>query len=225
MTRVKNALLTLAPDFFKPFIYRQVPGMAPRYEFLLRGRPLLFVNYIDALTELNGVDPSRVVVETHDLKFLNYAKQKSLPVTHLRVVGKFRNEMAALNDAEALVAISPNEAALFSAFLSGKSVFYVPSYGTATVLPRERKPEAVYDLIFVGSENRLNVAGITGFLKNCHWVSRYRVALVGRICQVGEVSALAASFANVDLLGYVDDLKPLYAKSKLAISRPSMERV
>lgn len=216
-TRLKNALLTLAPGLFKNIFRWRVPG-TPLYRSLIHNNPVLFVNYVDTLSELNGVDPARIVVETHDLKFLNYAKKMALPVSHFRVVGKFRNEMAALDSADALIAISPQEMAFFKALFPGKPVFYIPAYDVMPSAAEEDGEAAAYDLLFVASENALNIAGITDFLQNNPWIHRYRLAIAGRICGVAEVAALAAQRQNIALLGYVEDLRPIYAKTKAAIS-------
>lgn len=216
-TRLKNALLTLAPDLFRQIFHWRVPG-TPLYRSLTRSNPVLFVNYADALSELNGVDPARIVVETHDLKFLNYAKKMALPVSHLRVVGKFRNETAVLNNADALIAISPQEMAFFRALFPGKPVFYIPAYDVSPSVVEGDWETAEYDVLFVASENALNIVGITDFLQNNPWIRRYRLAIAGRICGVAEVSALAAQRENIALLGYVEDLRPIYAKTKIAIS-------
>jgi glycosyltransferase involved in cell wall biosynthesis len=108
---------------------------------------------------------------------------------------------------------------MFRLWFPHTPVFYVPSYPEAAAVSSRARMAARYDLLFVGSENHFNVDGITAFLAaNAAWLSRYRIALAGRVCAVQSVRDLAAQNANITLLGFVEDLEEVYGAAWAAIS-------
>jgi glycosyltransferase involved in cell wall biosynthesis len=218
LTRLKNAALALAPDAVEVIARLRIDGASPAYDRLVRDeQPVFLVNYVDAFTELNGVDPALCVIETHDLKFLHFAKKRSKSVADLRVIGKFRSEMALLERAGAIIAIAPPEHGLFRLLYDNDNIFYVPKYqGAPQPSDPGTKPE--YDLVFVGSDNHFNVLGLAEFLRGAAWAAAYRIAVAGQVCQAHLVQRVCANMPNVDLLGFVDDIAGLYARSKVAIS-------
>lgn len=219
-TRIKNAALTLAPDHLASVLSWHVRGATPGYDALLaRGARNFLINYVDALAQLNGVEPSRCVLETHDIKFLQYAHKAHRSLADLRVMGKLRSEAWVLGAVGGIIAIAPPEAAMFKLWYPHRPVFYVPAYPAPVDELSSGNGNAVYDLLFVGSENHFNVEGITAFLeRNASWLSAYRIAIAGRVCGVEKVAGIAARFGNITLAGYVSDLRPLYAKSKAVLS-------
>lgn len=219
-TRLKNACLALAPQLARRVLSWHVKGATPGYDGLLaRGAHTLLVNYADAVSQLNGVDPRNCIIETHDLKFLHYAKKYGRPISDIRVMGKLRSEAWVLGAVGGLIAIAPPESAMFRLWYPDVPVFYIPSYPEAEMGARAMRDEPRYDLLFVGSENHFNVDGISRFLSdNAGWLSAYRIAIAGRVCNVPRLQELAARFAEVSLLGYVEELGAVYAQTRAVIS-------
>jgi hypothetical protein len=219
-TRIKNACLALAPQWANQLLAWHVKGATPGYDRLrASGMKALFVNYVDAPSQLNGIDPSHCIIETHDLKFLHYAKKFDRPIADLRVMGKLRSEVTILEAAGGLIAIAPPENAMFRLWFPKVPAFYVPAYSCPTQSFENASGVPQYDLLFVGSENHFNIEGITQFLqRNAGWVGTWRIAIAGRACTVPELRTVTENFANVQMLGYVEDLGTLYTKTRAVLS-------
>jgi glycosyltransferase involved in cell wall biosynthesis len=224
MTRLKNTLAMLLPSRARQIIRISLPGAAPAYALLMKEHPraALIINYVDGLTQLNGVPNQEFVVETHDLKFINYRFQAHKPATDIRTISKFRGEIALLSTAQAVIAISPTETHFFGMLVDGAKVLYIPEFHQETraeEVETEDAEDFLYDLLFVGSDNILNVDGLIGFLQeHGTWLEKYRVAVCGKVCQQPDVIQVASHYPNVSLLGFVDDIDQIYRRSQAAVS-------
>jgi glycosyltransferase involved in cell wall biosynthesis len=224
MTRLKNVLTAFLPSLARQIIRLSLPGAAPSHRSLLNEHPraVLIVNYVDGLTQLNGIPHRQVVVETHDIKFVNYRFQAHRPATALRSILKFRSEIALLSTAQAVIAISPTEAHFFRMLVDNAEVLYIPDFnqdGKVQEAEREDSEDFLYDLVFVGSDNILNVEGLIGFLEdNMRWLAKYRIAVCGKVCQQAGVMKIVKRHPNVSLLGFVEDMDQVYRHSKAAVS-------
>lgn len=218
LQRAKNAALQAAPERARAILSWRAPGATPRYDAIRRELPHApwFINYVDGLAELNGI-PAVTIIETHDAKFAKVAKRRELGMASMPVTLRWRSEVASLDAADASVAIAPNEAALFR-LMTRQPIFYVPKWSTTAPDPSEAAHPS-HDLIFVGSGNAMNVAGLTAFL-NDHgaWLARRRLLVCGDVGADGTVREAAARVGTVTLAGRVDDLASHYAKARLAIS-------
>lgn len=179
----------------------------------------ILVNYTHGLNQLNGVDPERCLVDTHDVNFAKWAKiteSSTVSVTSLR---KLRGEIAALQPTGAIIAISPAEAAFFRMMLYGDKVYYVSSWTEPRVSVPEERTAPDIDLVFVGSGYVMNARGLCDmFERHGSWLSRYRIAVCGLVCNDTDVIAMASKFPNISLLGYVERPGDIYARSKAALS-------
>jgi hypothetical protein len=221
LTRAKNLLISIFPNAADRLLRLTVPGWTPKFERLKAESRAIFVNYTHGLSQLNGIDPERCLVETHDINFAKWAKitnASSVSTTSLR---KLRGEIAALQTTSAAIAISPPEAAFFRMMLEeSDSVFYVSSWDTPRMPDRDvdRVPPD-FDLVFVGSGYIMNARGLCDLLeKHGSWLSRYRIAVCGLVCDDPDVIAMSERFPNVSLLGYVERPADIYARSKAALS-------
>src|SRR5258707_3733456 len=156
MTRLKNTLTVFRPALARQLIRLSLPGAAPAYASLLNEHPgtPLIINYVDGLTQLNGIPHQQFVVETHDIKFINYRFQTHKPASALRSVSKFRSEIALLSTAQAAIAISPTEAHFFTMSFDHAKVLHIPEFnqdGKSREGETEDLEEFLYDLGFVGS--------------------------------------------------------------------------
>jgi glycosyltransferase involved in cell wall biosynthesis len=224
MTRLKNILTAFLPSFARQVIRLSLPGAAPSYRSLLNEHPraVLIVNYVDGLTQLNGIPHRQIVVETHDIKFINYRFQAHKAASTLRSILKFRSEIALLSTAQAVIAISPTEAHFFRMLVDDAKVLYIPEFnqgGKVQEVETEDAEDFLYDLLFVGSDNILNVEGLISFLEqNMPWLAKYRIAVCGKLCQQPAVLRIVNRHPNVSLLGFVKDLDQAYRRSKAAVS-------
>lgn len=223
LTYIKNALTSFVPAKAHKIIAWRLRGASPKYDALLaeRSRAIWIVNYADGLTQLNGVPRAPIIVETHDLKFIQVAKKNCSSPFSFRSLLRMRSELGVLNCAAAIIAISPVEAGFFRATLADPTVFYIPQYGSVTPMRRADRPKAgyLYDLIFVGSDMFQNARGLLAFFEeNKAWLASLRIAVVGRVGENPFVRAFAEGKPHIELLGFVDDLPAIYAASKAAIS-------
>src|SRR6201982_1358075 len=130
MTRLKNTLAMFLPSLARQIIRLSLPGAAPAYASLMKEHPnaALIINYVDGLTQLNGVPNREFVVETHDIKFINYRFQARKSATDIRTISKFRSEIALLSTAQAVIAISPTEGHFFGMLVDHAKVLYIPEF-------------------------------------------------------------------------------------------------
>ena len=224
MTRLKNTLAMFLPSWARQIIKISLPGAAPAYASLMKEHPgaVLIINYVDGLTQLNGVLNREFVVETHDIKFINYRFQAHKPATDIRTISKFRSEIALLSTAQAVIAISPTEKHFFGMLVDGAKVLYIPEFNQEARVEEaetEDTEDFLYDLVFVGSDNILNVDGLIGFLQeHGAWLEKYRIAVCGKVCQQPDVIQVMSHYPNVSLLGFVDDIDQIYRRSQAAVS-------
>jgi glycosyltransferase involved in cell wall biosynthesis len=223
LTYIKNALTSFFPAKAHQIIAWRLRAASPNYESLAteRSKAVWIVNYGDGLTQLNGVPKATIVVETHDIKFIQVAKKYCTSPFSFRSLLRMRSELGVLNCTAAIIAISSIEAGLFRVTLADPRVFYIPQYPSATPICRVDRPKAgyLYDLVFVGSDMLQNARGLLTFFEaNKTWLASLRVAVVGRVGENTSVRAFARDRAHIDLLGFVDNLSAIYAASKAALS-------
>src|SRR5690606_1878593 len=117
-TRAKNAALALFPGAAAAIVGRTIPGGPPRYRAMTRraGDFVFLVNFVDGYTILNGF-PFASVIETPDIRFVKHAKRSATMTFSTRVIGKMRSELAMLSLADAVIAISPIDRAVFQSLL------------------------------------------------------------------------------------------------------------
>lgn len=222
LTKLRNAALTVWPALGTRLLAWRSRKLTPVYAALFESPspPVLLVNSIDSVTLLNGVPAEGLLIDTIDVKFINFMKKTGRRISDLRVLGKLRSEAAALDIAAGLVAITTKEAELFQLIAPRPVVFYVPGFSRALPAAAAAKPgEEAYDLLFVGNDNHFNITGLLAFLdQEKDFLEGRRLAVAGRVCFDDRVRAATEGRPNVSLLGFVDDLAETYGASKLAIS-------
>jgi glycosyltransferase involved in cell wall biosynthesis len=223
LTYVKNALTSFFPAKARHIIVWRFRAASPNYESLTTelSKAVWIVNYADGLTQLNGIPEAPIVVENHDIKFVQVAKKHCTSPFSLRSLLRMRSELGVLNCTTAIIAISSTEAGFFRVTLANPGIFYIPQYPSAAPIRRLDRPKAgyLYDLVFVGSDMFQNARGLlTFFQASKTWLASLQVAIVGRVGENTSVRAFAQDRPHIDLLGFVDDLSAIYAASKAAIS-------
>lgn len=222
-TRAKNLMLSLFPQYASTILNYRLPPASPEYNRIQRRIPnaAWIINYVDGMTQLNGLPHARkIIVETHDLKFILASKiAKSSPAS-VRILMKLRNEIASLNTASAFISISPPERAVFKLLTRNNNNFYIPLYLRTTTAERYTDDnEFKYDLLFVASDSSFNVEGLDNFIEcNSNWLSSYKISLAGQICKNKQIVRLSNTYKNLCLLGYVDDIASIYKIAKAVIS-------
>jgi hypothetical protein len=216
---MKKLLLGLFPfkavQILSLRVKRGTPGLDR-----LRGSTCVFVvNYQKGLCELNGIDPARCFVETHDLHFLKTAKVHSKSPLSASLLLKLRAELGSYAVVKALFAISPTETTFFRMLLPETPTYFISSWTSPTPGLRASHVAADFDFVFVGSAYQMNARGLCALYETeGSWLSRYRVAICGKVCDDPAIKALAAEQPGISLLGYVDDLSDVFQRSRVALS-------
>ena len=194
-----------------------MPGIMPGWSRIKHYHPdaIYFVNYADGLTQLNGIDISRAVVDTHDLLFLGYSLSKNEPVWRPGVLRRFRKEISLLNSTALVIAIARNEHTFFELILKGPQTRYVPPHMTRVANLREDSAIAA-DLLFLGSTNKKNVHGINAFLSEYrNWKSFPSLIIAGKVS--AHINPELSHVGSIEIKGYVQDLPSLYRSIRAVI--------
>jgi hypothetical protein len=215
--RVKNLLCSLLPQFAKAIISFAIPGITPEWSKLRMQcqNQIYLVNYVDGLTQLNGINPDRAIVETHDLLFRGYAISNDRPVWCSSVVRRFRKEFALLNTTAMVVVIARNEHVLVELLLNGPEICYVPPH-PMSVGNSDESITIEQDLLFLGSGNRKNIRAINAFLLEFrNWRTHPRLIIAGNVSD--QIDPDLAQALGVEVAGYVENLPRLYGTVRAVI--------
>jgi glycosyltransferase involved in cell wall biosynthesis len=218
-TWIKYLVTALWPRLGEVLIRTPTPYITPNLVAVRSRatRPIYVVNYSDGVTKLNGIGNAPVIVDSHDVSTANRAKQLKRRITAVKSILQLRGELALLDFAQVVIAISTFEAAFFRMFLSQAKVLFVPQFPTDDVsTPSGANYE--FDFIFVGSENKLNVEGLLNFWQTDTWTPERSIVVCGGVCKDERVKQFASGNRNIVLLGFVDELGSVYASAKAALS-------
>jgi glycosyltransferase involved in cell wall biosynthesis len=215
----------LCPHLVARILTFELPG-TPKWVALSRRSAIIVVHYAAGLFSLNGVEPDKCIVETHDINFLKSALVQQTSVVGISSTLKLRWEMASLAETRSIVTISPPETEFFRllvpAVRRGRApdVTYVSSW--SQVAPSAAPPDTstrTHDFLFVGSAFQMNAEGLLAlFLEHGNWLRRHSVVVAGRVCENHRVIDLARSYPNISLKGFLDDLSPLYRSCRIALA-------
>ncbi|MCB8875651.1 glycosyltransferase [Acidisoma silvae] len=220
LSYAKKLLLGLFPFKAKKILSLKIGGATPEWQALQQSTSTFIINYQKGLCEVNGVDPSRCLIETHDLHFLKGARVHGTSPFALTSLLKLRAEFGAYAAVQGLFAISPAETTVFKMMLPEVPTYFISSW----TLPSQAAPVpqvggTEFDFIFVGSAYQMNGRGLCALYEaEGHWLSRYHVAVCGQVCEDADVIALASRHNTISLLGYVDDLGATLKRARLALS-------
>jgi len=193
------------------------------YDFIL-------INYLSfaRLALLTANQKTTKLIDIHDISCQNRLALKS---TGFRKNLKFdyqknfEKEIGILRQFNGIIANSKKEISDLEPYLTPDKLHLVPHLVQAPeaidyVLPYPQR-NFVYDLLFVGSgQHAPNVEGINFFLKEVFPKIVYckpdvKLAIAGTVSEFAQFDHSLA--ANLDLLGYVDDLSTVYSQSRVAI--------
>jgi hypothetical protein len=219
LSYVKKALLGLFPFKAGKILSLRVRGGTPGLDRLRRSTCVFVVNYQKGLCELNGIDPAMCFVETHDLHFLKTAKVHSKSPFSTSLLLKLRAELGSYAVVKALFAISPPETTFFRMVLPDTPAYFISSWTSPTLGLPAPNPVADFDFVFVGSAYQMNARGLCALYESDGaWLSHYRLAICGKVCDDPAIKSLAAKVPTINLLGYVEDLSEVFRRSRVALS-------
>jgi len=190
-----------------------LPRLTPEFDRLQRDPDLklALVSYPWGISHLNGTPGPRMIVDTHDLAALEAAPAGRL---NARSMLTLKRELFYLGQADEIWSISYGEGQFLRSMLARERVRIVPPSLRSWNMPAAAEAQPVYDLVFVGSNNRWNGDAISGFLSAyAKWNLPLKIAIAGSVCRDQRLAA----GNGVELLGFVDDLASLYAKARAAI--------
>lgn len=216
-SKLKVILIALIPSLASRLIRLSMPRATPNFT-RIRGN-ILIVNYASGVLELNGIDRSTWLIDTHDIQFLNFARRSKKKFSAMKVSLKARSEIEIVSLSSATVAISVLEANLLRLLAPQTQVFFVASFEAENKIKRNNRNNFEFDLLFVGSQNPFNIEGICDFISHHeNWLMKRKMAIVGRICYEPRVVAACRGFDGISLLGYIEDLSDLFGRCKAVIS-------
>ena len=215
--RAKNAVCSFMPKFSAAVVRLTVPGIMPEWSGIKRKHPnaMYLVNYVDGLTQLNGIDLGQAIVETHDLLFRGYGLLHNKSIWCWSMVWRFRREFSLLDATAIVIAVAQNEQVLFEQMLTGPTVCYVPPHIEPVGNPDETAIPTK-DILFLGSANEKNIRGINSFLAEYRkWQALPRVLIAGNVSD--HVDHKLSQSASIEVRGYVQDLSSLYRSVRAVI--------
>jgi len=199
------------------------PGSTPNWQAFRRAGDvyLLMVNWVDGPAWLNGLPDCPFWIESHDVKYLKYAKRTGKTLNCAAVKRRLHAEAAVLAEAAGVVSISPVDQAILAGLSPHNLNLYVPSYDDVCHPIGAASPSASwqYDLLFVGSSNAFNADGLSQFMQsNRDWLARKKLAIAGDVSGHPRIQAALKQVPGARALGFVEDLAKIYASSKAVIS-------
>ena len=128
---------------------------------------------------------------------------------------ELKAEMRALSQADVVIAIQPEEAAVVRSHVLGKPVLVLPIAVDPVPSPQ---PGTGREVLFIGSKAAPNVNGMRWFIANV-WPVIFAAEPDACLLVCGGVGAsLGFDHPGVEILGFADDLAPLYRRASVVIS-------
>jgi glycosyltransferase involved in cell wall biosynthesis len=189
---------------------------------------LFFANYVFSVPLLQQLPPScRRVLESHDIltrMFSNIAGRFGFKaancnpsITTAKEMKHLEIEMDLYRLFDAVIMISEEELNIVRSYKL-TNTYYVPQMFAPATLQQDCPAQTEFDLLFVGSENAFNRAGINWFYRNVYvpflWKHGVRLAIVGKVSETLDLDDPLVTKMVVDELG----LERAYKSSKLVIA-------
>jgi hypothetical protein len=218
VARVKTALSLLGTTTRNLALRRRVPGLTPRLDSLKAEAPfdVALVSYAAGMTMLNGLPAAKIIIDQHDFAALERVSGSPSLSFDFGARLALRKEVGLLSAADAVWCISYSEARYLRELLDPARIRFVPPNVDTSLRDGREVPE--FDLLFVGSDNRWNAHALLDFLDRlASWSSRLSLAVAGKVSLNPAVRARAEAMPQVTLLGFQDDLRALYGRTRAAI--------
>ena len=223
LTAVEAVLLKLkvirSPVVPRALSALKAPYRTEDYLFLaprLQNRRAVIADYAFCTPYLDyRLSPSRTLVLMHDLFSSRPGQFSGESVKDDYGQFTFDEEIRHLKKADAIIAIQRDEAEIISPYLKGTPVMVAPMSASTAGQAAPGDNDTVF---FVGSQAAPNVIGLEWFFQKV-WPIVLSRRPATRLKVAGSVGrAVTAVPDRVDILGLVDDLKPLYAEAGVVVS-------
>lgn len=186
----------------------------------------LYLNYAKTVGVIPKKFVGRVVLDTHDYQTAFLAEDQLVNGANKHInLKKFRkSEHKALSKADTVISINPIESIIFEEILkdANKSIdiktltaFGENNFSNVNFISYN------YDILYVGSVSNFNVSGLQWFLDLClPYILKIKpdlkIGVAGNIARTKDIKW--ELYPNVNLLGVVNDLMPVYLSSKCCIA-------
>jgi glycosyltransferase involved in cell wall biosynthesis len=180
------------------------------FDEMLKQKKYLFliVNYVYWADLASGVDDKLTrVIDLHDFITVNEYLRRGRG--RFEFGAMFEDEIRAISRFDYALSISEEESLCLSPFCPDTKFVRAP----ISFSPRfQNSAESIYDLLFVGSDNKFNRDGMRWFMESVYPLlpSNIRIAVVGGVCRFLEPRD------NIALIPRVRELDELYRQSRLA---------
>jgi hypothetical protein len=218
VARSKTALSLLGATTRHLSLRQRVPGLTPRLDALKAevSFDVAVVSYAAGMAMLNGLPAARIIIDQHDFAALERVSGSGSPGFDFGARLAMRKEVGLLAAADTVWCISYSEARYLQELLGPARIRFVPPNVDTSLRDGQGVPE--FDLLFVGSDNRWNAHALLGFFeKFTSWSSSLSLAVAGKVSLNPAVRARADAMPQVTLLGFQDDLRGLYGRTRAAI--------
>ena len=196
------------PNFASDGLIKKVRDLLAKchYDFFL----VTYTYWADLAMHLISGHGTRSILDTNDFLTLQlYYKDGSFK----NVGSMFSDELTRANKFDEIIHISYDEKVLFSNFIHEDKNYFIPQFFESNKHEFGNLNKR-FDIIFVGGKNQFNIEGINWFLEKVLPFIRKdaRIAIAGNICDI-----IDKQYDRVIKLGFVEDIKDLYASSKCCI--------
>ncbi len=203
LLKLKKAQVTGdLPDFAIAPVRKKFKEMLSkkRYGFVL-------VNYVYWASLMEFVPKGTLkVIDLHDFATM-YQYQVS-GVKEFRFGRMFESEIRGISSFDCALSISEEETLILGQFCPDTAFVDLPVFYEK----REQAAGKEYDLLFVGSDNRFNLAGLEWFAEKVHPLLPPSV----RTAVVGKAGRVVGNKKGIEVFERVDSLDEFYSRSRVA---------
>lgn len=220
--RKSNPVVWLKKKFSAGYAYTHLPDFAYKsmktlfdslisryaYDFIL----ISYVYWANLVRSISG-KKSIPVLDLSDFITLNRFDSSE---GNVAIGSMIEEEIRRVNLFKHVLCISDEEKYFFSQFARDPQFHFIPFFMTLpdkTGIPESSKKEPLYDILFTGSDNPHNKAGLSWFFESVY--PRLNPSL--RILVAGSATTFVGKYENVTCLPSYDTIEDIYSVSKIAI--------
>ncbi|RAP35398.1 hypothetical protein DID80_06415 [Candidatus Marinamargulisbacteria bacterium SCGC AAA071-K20] len=195
---------------FKRCIKKKLTPIIDDYDIVL-------LHYVKNINVLPKSVLKKSIVFTHDLYFNRYRSLNNKGLISETLAKLYENvEVSIIRKFAISLVVTDQEQKLLTPYLDPKKILNV---GAPFSVEKCNYKDWDYTFLFVGSNFDQNIEALRNFIDNYFkHLSSVKLLVVGNICNSIYVRSLSSKFSNVDTLGYVKDLKPLYESSQFVLA-------
>lgn len=196
--------------------------LSVKYDFI-------FTNYAKTMGAIPDEFEGKVILDTHDYQtqFILEDQEVNKKNTNIDIHEFRKSEVEAIKKADTIIAINPNEAAIFESLLNEEQhkndIVTIPAFFANREKPKIKFWGKSIDILYVGSVSNFNVSGLNWFLEEVLpklvkiSSKSIKVHVAGNISRSKDIDwDRHEEYLNV--LGKVDNLDALYESTKCCIA-------